>query len=167
MTPSAPKHSISPESSDGFASVGTILPKEKAAPLPGGLFMSPCDRICLLRSHCFDVCNQFGRRMLLSGECIARCSRVFHVSPSGGVQVSVAAMTLRRRTRKIKSQMSKADVAQLVEQPIRNRQVTGSSPVVGSRNCLASLVFSYQLALGEPNSYLFIHGDFRSTPCVY
>ena len=25
-----------------------------------------------------------------------------------------------------------ADVAQLVEQPIRNRQVTGSSPVVGS-----------------------------------
>jgi hypothetical protein len=26
-----------------------------------------------------------------------------------------------------------ADVAQLVEQPIRNRQVTGSSPVVGSR----------------------------------
>jgi hypothetical protein len=27
----------------------------------------------------------------------------------------------------------KADVAQLVEQPIRNRQVTGSSPVVGSR----------------------------------
>jgi hypothetical protein len=40
LTPSAPKHSISPESSDGFASVGTILPKEKAAPLPGGLFMS-------------------------------------------------------------------------------------------------------------------------------
>jgi hypothetical protein len=39
LTPSAPKHTISPESSDGFASVGTILPKEKAAPLPGGLFM--------------------------------------------------------------------------------------------------------------------------------
>jgi hypothetical protein len=33
------KHSISPESSDGFASVGTILPKEKAALLPGGLFI--------------------------------------------------------------------------------------------------------------------------------
>jgi hypothetical protein len=32
-------HSISPESSDGFASVGTILPKEEAALLPGGLFM--------------------------------------------------------------------------------------------------------------------------------
>jgi hypothetical protein len=33
-----------PESSDGFASVGTILPKEKAALLPGGFFarwMSP------------------------------------------------------------------------------------------------------------------------------
>jgi hypothetical protein len=28
------------ESSDGFASVGTILPKEKAALLPGGLFAS-------------------------------------------------------------------------------------------------------------------------------
>ena len=39
MTPPAPKHSISPESSDGFASVGTILPKEKAALLPGGLFV--------------------------------------------------------------------------------------------------------------------------------
>jgi hypothetical protein len=33
------KHSISPESSDGFASVGTILPKEEVALLPGGLFM--------------------------------------------------------------------------------------------------------------------------------
>jgi hypothetical protein len=29
-------------------------------------------------------------------------------------------------------QVIEADVAQLVEQPIRNRQVTGSSPVVGS-----------------------------------
>jgi hypothetical protein len=29
---------MQPESSDGFASVGTILPKEKAALLPGGLF---------------------------------------------------------------------------------------------------------------------------------
>ena len=33
------KLSISPESSDGFASVGTILPKEEAALLPGGLFV--------------------------------------------------------------------------------------------------------------------------------
>jgi hypothetical protein len=30
--------------------------------------------------------------------------------------------------------LNKADVAQLVEQPIRNRQVTGSSPVVGSKS---------------------------------
>jgi hypothetical protein len=30
---------MQPESSDGFASVGTILPKEKAALLPGGLFV--------------------------------------------------------------------------------------------------------------------------------
>ena len=28
---------------------------------------------------------------------------------------------------------TQADVAQLVEQPIRNRQVSGSSPLVGSR----------------------------------
>jgi hypothetical protein len=32
------KLSISPESSDGFASVGTILPKEEATLLPGGFF---------------------------------------------------------------------------------------------------------------------------------
>jgi hypothetical protein len=32
-----------------------------------------------------------------------------------------------------KIQGALADVAQLVEQPIRNRQVTGSSPVVGSK----------------------------------
>jgi hypothetical protein len=30
---------MQPESSDGFASVGAILPKEKAALLPGGLFV--------------------------------------------------------------------------------------------------------------------------------
>jgi len=35
------KLSISPESSDGFASVGTILPKEEATLLPGGLFAFP------------------------------------------------------------------------------------------------------------------------------
>jgi hypothetical protein len=31
-----------------------------------------------------------------------------------------------------REQRVKADVAQLVEQPIRNRQVSGSSPLVGS-----------------------------------
>jgi len=31
------KLTISPESSDGFASIGTILPSEKTALLPGGL----------------------------------------------------------------------------------------------------------------------------------
>jgi hypothetical protein len=39
LTPDFAKLSISPESSDGFASVGTILPKEEAALLPGGLFV--------------------------------------------------------------------------------------------------------------------------------
>jgi hypothetical protein len=38
LTPVLAKLSISPESSDGFASVGTILPKEEATLLPGGLF---------------------------------------------------------------------------------------------------------------------------------
>lgn len=33
------KLSISPESSNGFASVGAILPKEETALLPGGLFV--------------------------------------------------------------------------------------------------------------------------------
>jgi hypothetical protein len=38
LTPPLGAHTISPESSDGFASVGTILPEGKAALLPGGLF---------------------------------------------------------------------------------------------------------------------------------
>jgi hypothetical protein len=38
LTPDFGKLSISPESSDGFASVGTILPKEEVTLLPGGLF---------------------------------------------------------------------------------------------------------------------------------
>ncbi len=41
-------------------------------------------------------------------------------------------VTLRHAATPIKSTEQQADVAQLVEQPIRNRQVTGSSPVVGS-----------------------------------
>jgi hypothetical protein len=37
----------------------------------------------------------------------------------------------------------KADVAQLVEQPIRNRQVSGSSPLVGSILGLTSSIRTY------------------------
>ena len=40
---------------------------------------------------------------------------------------------LRRRFDKLDWSNQQADVAQLVEQPIRNRQVSGSSPLVGSR----------------------------------
>ena len=40
LTPVWAKLSMQPESSDGFASVGTILPKEETALLPGGLFAS-------------------------------------------------------------------------------------------------------------------------------
>ena len=46
MTPVWAKLSMQPESSDGFASVGTILPKEKAALLPGGLFACAGAREC-------------------------------------------------------------------------------------------------------------------------
>jgi hypothetical protein len=38
LTPLSPEPSMQPESSDGFASVGTILPEEGAALLPGGSF---------------------------------------------------------------------------------------------------------------------------------
>ena len=56
-------HSISPESSDGFASVGTILPKEEAALLPGGLF-------AFLRTQTAHVTNEWivsGRSVFASG----------------------------------------------------------------------------------------------------
>ena len=46
---------------------------------------------------------------------------------------AVRSATLLHLAQTIKSTEHLADVAQLVEQPIRNRQVTGSSPVVGSR----------------------------------
>jgi hypothetical protein len=53
----------------------------------------------------------------------------------------------------------KADVAQLVEQPIRNRQVTGSSPVVGSSDVGTN--FGSLLVL-----YPFFLFYFRSTACA-
>jgi len=40
------------ESSDGFASVGTILPKEEAALLPGGLFAVSGNNNDLKRKEC-------------------------------------------------------------------------------------------------------------------
>ena len=40
-----------------------------------------------------------------------------------------------------------ADVAQLVEQSIRNRQVIGSSPIVGSSKLLRSIDFTAALAV--------------------
>ena len=93
MTPSGPDHKISPESSDGFASVGTILPRGKAALLPGGLFV-------------------FARR------------------PS---EPRLYARRERRYNPKRYVRLRRADVAQLVEQLIRNQQVIGSSPIVGSK----------------------------------
>jgi hypothetical protein len=49
------------------------------------------------------------------------------------VEASITRETLK--TAHPKSLIAKvADVAQLVEQPIRNRQVSGSSPLVGSNH---------------------------------
>src|ERR1700760_3993329 len=92
LTPSGADHKISPESSDGFASVGTILPREEAALLPGGLFV-------------------YARR------------------PS---EARLYARRERRYNPKRYVRLRRADVAQLVEQLIRNQQVIGSSPIVGS-----------------------------------
>jgi hypothetical protein len=45
---------MQPESSDGFASVGTVLPKEEAALLPGGLFIVR-QRLFRPSSACFTA----------------------------------------------------------------------------------------------------------------
>ena len=41
----------------------------------------------------------------------------------------------------------KADVAQLVEQPIRNRQVSGSTPLVGSSIFISNIYFYFPVIL--------------------
>jgi hypothetical protein len=61
LTPVFGKLSISPESSDGFASVGTILPKEEATLLPGGLFAFP-DRLPM-----GDICSMPTKRTTVNG----------------------------------------------------------------------------------------------------
>ena len=104
MTPSAPKHSISPESSDGFASVGTILPKEKAAPLPGGLFMSLRGGFVLLGR--IVVMSATGSAEERASSEIPRTalSRVSMRVLRLGVAGECHGMALRHRTRKIKLQ---------------------------------------------------------------
>jgi hypothetical protein len=111
LTPRRGDHSISPESSDGFASVGTILPKEKAALLPGGLFT-------------FSLRNRVIYEQRPSN---ANIERAFF---SSGEPLRLAPAT-------IQSDECQADVAQLVEQLIRNQQVIGSSPIVGSSSLLS------------------------------
>jgi hypothetical protein len=69
LTPDFGKLSISPESSDGFASVGTILPKEEVTLLPGGLFAfrsnincggdkKTCERIRVVFPMCIGIPGQ-------------------------------------------------------------------------------------------------------------
>jgi hypothetical protein len=54
---------MQPESSDGFASVGTVLPKEEAALLPGGLFifLTPIDSTLRCVAIGSDACGKDGR----------------------------------------------------------------------------------------------------------
>ena len=102
---------MQPESSDGFASVGTILPEEGAALLPGGSFRLVADSsgFVLLGTSCgrnFPVREDWSHRKKLPSNFTA----------SGGNDT-------------IKEQ---AEVAQLVEQLIRNQQVVGPTPIFGS-----------------------------------
>ena len=85
-----------PESSDGFASVGTILPREEGCPVAGWPFHFS-SQVAILREPFFTP-------------------------------VPERLDTIRKATYK----RGRADVAQLVEQLIRNQQVNGSSPFVGS-----------------------------------
>ena len=108
LTPLGAAHKISPESSDGFASVGTILPREEAALLPGGLFV------------------------------------FLHLLPNGPRSPVLYAWRARRYNPRRYVQWRRADVAQLVEQLIRNQQVIGSSPIVGSIS-VSFLAFAYRV----------------------
>ena len=92
---------MQPESSDGFASVGTILPEERAALLPGGSFR-----------FCRHVRPRIPRK--------APARQWPHLWRA-----------LRETGATIQSD-EQAEVAQLVEQLIRNQQVVGSSPTFGS-----------------------------------
>jgi hypothetical protein len=54
-------------------------------------------------------------------------------------------------------QTSRADVAQLVEQLIRNQQVIGSSPIVGSINPTDSVLAAHKVKLLKHFLSLFPH----------
>jgi hypothetical protein len=95
---------MQPESSDGFASVGTILPEEGAALLPGGSF-----RFCARKLRA-----RRGPKALPPPD-----------SPLERRQ-------LYRKPAQRYNLEGAADVAQLVEQLIRNQQVVSSSLTVGS-----------------------------------
>ncbi len=92
---------MQPESSDGFASVGTILPEEGAALLPGGSFR-----------FCSQISSPTQTRAAASNS-------------------QIASAPLPPRNPTVQSG-EEAEVAQLVEQLIRNQQVVGSSPTFGS-----------------------------------
>ncbi len=92
LTPPRPAPSMQPESSDGLASVGTILPKERAA----------------LNRAAFSVLRQ-ANKTFLSGTILET------------IWPGVVAAALRPGRIPVKSRLEFADVAQLVEQLIRNQ----------------------------------------------
>jgi hypothetical protein len=65
-------------------------------------------------------------------------------------------------SRKAPVNISDADVAQLVEQPIRNRQVIGSSPIVGSSFPSAPKSLS-ALVIATINIFDFRNGQYMAT----
>jgi hypothetical protein len=146
---------MQPESSDGFASVGTILPEEGAALLPGGSFrFRPQKLRCLVpvRAFSIQVLTQIWvphpRRVFVFAARVGdrRCQIWVENALARRTWPSLARFQLctpipfdfpfRRlylpgpqRYNRIREQ---AEVAQLVEQLIRNQQVIGSSPIFGS-----------------------------------
>ena len=131
--PGAP--SMQPESSDGFASIGAILPTKEATLLPGGFFLFR--PVLASRGGGGLFIATVGAYGCLCGPAICllqllhlgffrSCSN-FSILPQLLSQVGFTPIqspcTIKLR---------QAEVAQLVEQLIRNQQVTGSSPVFGS-----------------------------------
>jgi hypothetical protein len=132
--------------------------KEKAAPLPGGLFSFSGANFASV--PCALISSTRDPKKLSKQQCDVMTSSSLMNEDQA---LECGCVALRESARTIKF-IEQADVAQLVEQPIRNRQVTGSSPVVGSRDCSPTFPFK---VLVEPDSYPFIHGIFKLATCLY
>jgi hypothetical protein len=67
--------------------------------------------------------------------------------------LATSSKPIEKITNRVPSVCTKADVAQLVEQPIRNRQVSGSSPLVGSRFYAGQSINDWKPAFFIPFPY--------------